>query len=80
MVEILCTAFSYKELYKNYQKVVDNSSIRGKSLTLRHRKLEKRLTNKKEYDKLFHRPSIALYYSNTFIRNIKIITNKSYHE
>lgn len=23
MVEILCTAFSYKELYKNYQKVVD---------------------------------------------------------
>lgn len=22
MVEILCTAFSYKELYKNYQKVV----------------------------------------------------------
>ena len=53
MVEILCTAFSYKELYKNYQKVVDNSSIRGNSLTLRHRKLEKRLTNKKEYDKLY---------------------------
>ena len=24
MVEILCTAFSYKELYKNYQKVVEN--------------------------------------------------------
>ena len=40
MVEILCTAFSYKELYKNYQKVVDNSSIRGKSLALLHQKLE----------------------------------------
>ena len=25
MVEILCTAFSYKELYKNYQKVVDKT-------------------------------------------------------
>ena len=24
MVEILCTAFSYKELYKNYQKVIKN--------------------------------------------------------
>ena len=28
MVEILCTAFSYKELYKNYQKVVDNPLFR----------------------------------------------------
>ena len=52
MVEILCTAFSYKELYKNYQKVVDNSSIRGKSLTLLHQKLENRLTNKKKYDRI----------------------------
>ena len=28
MVEILCTAFSYKELYKNYQKVVDKQTLR----------------------------------------------------
>ena len=28
MVEILCTAFSYKELYKNYQKVVDKLVLR----------------------------------------------------
>lgn len=28
MVEILCTAFSYKELYKNYQKVVDKQTFR----------------------------------------------------
>ena len=28
MVEILCTAFSYKELYKNYQKVVDKLVFR----------------------------------------------------
>ena len=27
MVEILCTAFSYKELYKNYQKVVDKQTL-----------------------------------------------------
>ena len=28
MVEILCTAFSYKELDKNYQKVVDKPLLR----------------------------------------------------
>ena len=32
MVEILCTAFSYKELYKNYQKVVDKLVFRAISL------------------------------------------------
>jgi hypothetical protein len=32
MVEILCTAFSYEELYKNYQKVVDNPLFRVNSL------------------------------------------------
>jgi hypothetical protein len=29
MVEILCTAFSYKELYKNYQKVVEKLVLRA---------------------------------------------------
>ena len=38
MVEILCTAFSYKELYKNYQKVVDTIAKAVHSISTMHRR------------------------------------------
>ena len=40
MVEILCTAFSYKELYKNYQKVVGKPLLRVNNLFIAAQSLE----------------------------------------